>query len=250
MTAVGYNSTRCPPLLTFSRHELATPWTYFTCTVNIFSTRSLQEAQTRIHLLRLTWPKPSGPWFIRSAGTYWWDVACVLLKENHSWSPDRHTECSLGVPGNRIPAEKVLRSTDFFLVPKPAGDTVMSSLVRQSVVNKVLRFSLEDHSSTLKLYVLSTTADSSGGFDVCVGTEFTFQQCSVCHKTQGATDAAVAFPVVPQRIQFWLWHSVTARSLQRDLNQARNDLSYSCVLPGIAEIHSTPFKIVLVSGMV
>lgn len=52
----SYNFTRCLPLLTFSRHELATPWTYFTCTVNIFSTRSLWEAQSRMWLSRLTWP--------------------------------------------------------------------------------------------------------------------------------------------------------------------------------------------------
>lgn len=40
--------------------NLASPCTYSTCTVNIFSTPSSREAQSRIHPLRLTWPKPSG----------------------------------------------------------------------------------------------------------------------------------------------------------------------------------------------
>ncbi len=39
-------------------------------------------------------------------------------------------------------------------------------------------------------------------------------------------------------------------SVQCDLNQARNDLSYISALPGIAEIYSTPLKIVLISRIV
>ncbi len=39
-------------------------------------------------------------------------------------------------------------------------------------------------------------SDGADGCDVCVWTEFTFQQCSVCHEMLGATDMAVAFPVV------------------------------------------------------
>lgn len=107
-----------------------------------------------------------------------------------------------------------------FFVPKPAGGAVTPSY----------------------------WSDSADGCDVCVWTEFTFQQGSVCHETLGATDMAVAFPVVLRCIEFRLRLVTDApRSVQRDLNRGRNPFSYISALPGIAEIYS---EIVLISGIV
>lgn len=112
---------------------------------------------------------------------YWWDAASVLPKENPSWEINVCLR-ALKADWLIVEMEKDLkeRFKGHIFVHKPAGGTVTPSY----------------------------WSDSADGCDVCVRTEFTFLQCSVCHETLGATDMAVAFPVVPQSTQCWVWLGV------------------------------------------